>query len=155
MDKTILETYTSAIARRKYLLKSIDRIERKMDWIKEEGYCVADSVTCGKKGKKPLETVVVRGFPRTDYERKSRLLRKRQEQLETDEEQLLELTTQVEEFISEIQDVEMRNILSLYYIDDLNWVQVAHRMNKLYGSSRKRYTDGGCRMKHERFLKKF
>ena len=154
MDKSILEKYTSAIARVKYLQKSIDQIETDINRMNKQGYYVADSVTCGRKGKKPLGTATVRGFPYMDYEKKKRILARRRERLRKEEQQLLELTTQVEEFISGVQDVEMRNILSLYYIDDLNWVQVACRMNDMYGRKKRKYTDSSCRMKHERFLEK-
>lgn len=37
-----------------------------------------------------------------------------------------------QEYIAGINKVEIRNIMDLDYVDNLNWVQVAHRMNDLY-----------------------
>lgn len=140
----------------KYMRESIERIEAKIQKLNENGgICVADSVTCGKKGKKSLGTKIVRGFPYPEEQKLRNALKQRRAQLKREEQQLLELITEAEEYISGIEGIEMRNIFSLYYIEDLNWVQVAHRMNGLYSSSKRKYTEGSCRRKHERFLEKF
>ena len=68
--------------------------------------------------------------------------------------ELLELQTQVEEYISGLEDIEMRNILTLYYVEDRTWVQVAHGMNRIYQSKGRCYTADSCRCKHDRFLDK-
>lgn len=155
MNKSILEQLCDSKARTKYLRQSIDNIEIKIQKLNENGgICVADSVTCGKKGKKSLGTIIVRGFPYPESQKLHNSLLRRKKQLEQEEQQLLEMITEAEEYISGIENVEMRNIFSMYYIDDLNWVQVAHRMNGLYSSSKRKYTEGSCRRKHERFLEK-
>ncbi|EGN48502.1 hypothetical protein HMPREF0991_01382 [Lachnospiraceae bacterium 2_1_58FAA] len=46
-------------------------------------------------------------------------------------------------------------ILRFYYIDDLSWVQVSHRMNEVFPKKRKAYTEDSCRCKHNRYLEKF
>lgn len=153
MKKHILQQYSDLLARVKFVRKSIDDLNRKISQISTGEYCVTDSVTKGKRGKKPLGTVVITGVPYPEYNRKKNLLKKRERRLKIEEQELLELTSQVEEYIAGIEDVEIRNILSLYYIDDLNWVQVAHRMNGIYEGKRK-YTDSSCRRKHDRFLDK-
>lgn len=133
--------------------ESIDKIEKKREKILKEGNIAADVVACGKRGKKPLGTIMVRGTSYAEEDRLRTLLAKRKKLLEKERATLLERVTEAEEYISKIDDVEIRNILSLYYIEDLNWVQTAHRMNGLYGSSRK-YTESSCRQKHDRFLEK-
>ena len=65
-------------------------------------------------------------------------------------EKLLELINRAEEFIEGIEDIELRNIFTLYYIEDMTWVQVAHRMNELY--QMETYTESGCRQKHSRYM---
>ena len=76
-------------------------------------------------------------------------------QLELLEADLLEKQTQVEEYIQQIEKSEIRMILRFYYIDDLNWVQVAYRMNAAFPRKKKSYTDDSCRCKHNRYLEKF
>ncbi len=154
MEKHILQKYSDALARVKLIRKSIEDLNNKIIRMNTEECCVSDSVTKGRKGKKSLGTIVIRGVPYMEYYRMTDTLKKRKIRLQKEELELLELTSMVEEYIAGIQDVEIRNILSLYYIDDLNWVQVAHRMNCVYEKKRI-YTDGGCRRKHDRFLEKF
>ena len=152
MEKHILASYSDALARVKYIRKSIQNLEAKLGRMEEPGYLVADTVTKGRKGKKPLGSVTVSGFPVNNYRHVRHTLALRKKQLEEEEQKLLELAGEAEGYISGIENIEIRNILSLYYIEDLNWVQVAHRMNGMYG--RKGYTEESCRKKHERFIRK-
>ena len=146
MEKEILEQICNSRARIKYLQEYIDRIDKRRDKLIREGNIAADVVACGKRGKKSLGTVLVRGTSYAEEDRLRRLLNKREQTLKKEYDRLLEQTTEAEEYIAGIDDIEIRNILSLYYIDNLNWIQVAHRMNELYsGSSRKKYTDSSCR----------
>ncbi len=115
---------------------------------------MTDSVTCGRKGRKPLQTVKISGTPYPEINRVVEELRKQDFILAREEQGLLEDTTRVEEYISGIADAEIRNLLTLYYVEDLNWVQVAHRMNYLYPKRKGSYTESSCRQKHDRFLEK-
>ncbi len=153
MKKHILQQYSDSLARVKLVRKSIDDLNRKIKKISTGEHYVTDSVTRGKKGKKSLGTVVITGIPYPEYNKKKNLLKRRENRLKIEEQELLELTSQVEEYIAGIEDIEVRNILSLYYIDDLNWIQVSHRMNGIY-EGRRKYTDSSCRRKHDRFLEK-
>lgn len=145
--------YADEVARVKYLRQEIDKLEKKLSKMKNTDYgIVSDTVTKGKRGKKPLGTVKVTGFRCKEYvSTENRLLHKKL-LLKQREEELLELQSQAEEFIENIDSIEMRNILSLYYIEGLTWQQVAAQMNDLYKN--KYYTSDGCRKKHERFFKK-
>lgn len=67
---------------------------------------------------------------------------------------LSELIAQEEEYTAGIEDVKMRNIMTLYYVKGLTWVQVAHKMNEIYPNSLRDCTESGCRQKHDRFLEK-
>ncbi len=153
MKKSILEQYSDSKARVKYLTQSVDKLEQRIELMKKEGQEVTDVVTCGKKGKRTLGIVKITGVPLPEYERLFRILESRKACLQKEEQDLLELTGRVEEYIAGIENVEIRNILSLYYVDDLNWIQVSHRMNGLY-QKRKAYTDSSCRCKHDRFIEK-
>ena len=149
----ILTQYADAVARVKYLRKEISKLEDKIYKLETTDYgLVSDVVTKGKKGGKPLGTVKITGFRVEEYRRTAENLEERKLLLKHREEGLLWLMNQAEEFIEGIGDIELRNICSLYYIEDMTWVQVAHRMNELYG--KENYTDNSCRCKHERFLEK-
>lgn len=154
MKKEILEQICSSRARIKYLQESIERIDKRCNRLIREGNIAADVVACGKRGKKSLGTVLVRGTSYAEEDRLRRLLNKREQTLTKEYDRLLEQTTEAEEYIAEIEDIEIRNILSLYYIDNLSWVQTAHRMNELYCGCKRKYTDSSCRQKHDRFLEK-
>lgn len=149
----IFTQYADAKARVKYLKKAISKAEDKLQKFSETDYgIVSDTVTCGKKRRKPLGTVKITGF-RFEEEKKLRdNLRARKILLKQREQELLELLNKSEEYIESIKDIEIRNIFSLYYIEDMTWVQVAHQMNDLY--KKNSYTENGCRMKHDRFLEK-
>lgn len=106
---------------------------------------VADSVTCGKRGKKSLGSRRIQGFPLPEYDRKKETLRTYKLQLELADMKLLKLLNEVEDYIETIEDSRIRRIMRYRYIDDLNWVQVAHRMGK-------NHTAESCRKAHDRFL---
>lgn len=145
IEKHILEQYTDMQEEHKDILRRIRRIEDQIAKMEESGYTVADSVACGKKGKKAIKTVKVEGFPHPDYERKRALLRRYEAKLKLFEEDLLEKQIEVEEYIQSIEDSRIRRIMRYRYLDNLTWQQVAHRMGK-------HHTAEGCRSAHDRFL---
>ena len=152
MDKNILIEYADMKEEIKDLRRRIEQNKKELS--KLNGQVVMDSVSCGKKGKKPLGTVKITGRPVTAISRKESLLNKRIRRLEELEEELLELTIQVDEYIETIEKSELRMIFRLYYIDDLTWYQVALRMNQNFPKRKVKYTEDNCRMRHNRFLEK-
>lgn len=150
----ILTQYADAVARVKYLRKEISKLEDKIYKLETTDYgLVSDVVTKGKKGGKPLGTVKITGFRVEEYRRTAENLEERKLLLKHREEELLELMNRAEEFIEGIEDIELRNIFSFYYMEDMTWMQVANAMDRLY--NKREYTSESCRKKHERFLKKF
>lgn len=152
MDKNILIEYADMKEEIKDLRRRIEQNKKELSGL--NGQVVMDSVSCGKKGKKPLGTVKITGRPVTAISRKESLLNKRICRLEELEEELLELTIQVDEYIETIEKSELRIIFRLYYIDDLTWYQVALRMNQNFPKRKVKYTEDNCRMRHNRFLEK-
>lgn len=152
MDKNILIEYADMKEEIKDLRRRIEQNKKELSRL--NGQIVMDSVSCGKKGKKPLGTVKITGRPVTAISRKESLLNKRIRRLEELEEELLELTIQVDEYIETIEKSELRMIFRLYYIDDLTWYQVALRMNRNFPKRKVKYTEDNCRMRHNRFLEK-
>ena len=67
------------------------------------------------------------------------------------EEELLEMTIQVEEYIESIEKSELRIIFRLYFLDDLSYPKVADQMNKMFPKRRIRYTDENIKKKIQRY----
>lgn len=152
MDKNVLIQYVEMKEEIKDLRRRIHENEREL--AKMENMIVTDSVTRGKRGKKPLGTVKITGRPTAAITLKQKLLKKRNDRLTALEAELLELTNQAEEYIETIPKSELRIIFRLYYIDDLTWYQVALKMNQKFPKRRIKYTEDNCRMRHNRFLEK-
>lgn len=152
MDKNVLIQYVEMKEEIKDLRRRIHENEREL--AKLENMIVTDSVTRGKRGKKPLGTVKITGRPTAAIALKQKLLKKRNDRLTALEAELLELTNQAEEYIETIPKSELRIIFRLYYIDDLTWYQVALQMNQKFPKRRIKYTEDNCRMRHNRFLVK-
>lgn len=152
MNKNVLIQYVEMKEEIKDLRRRIHENEREL--AKLENMIVTDSVTRGKRGKKPLGTVKITGRPTAAINMKQRLLKKRNDRLTALEAELLELTNQAEEYIETIPKSELRIMFRLYYIDDLTWYQVALQMNQKFPKRRIKYTEDNCRMRHNRFLEK-
>lgn len=152
MDKNVLIQYVEMKEEIKDLRRRIHENEREL--AKLENMIVTDSVTRGKRGKKPLGTVKITGRPTVAIALKRKLLKKRNDRLMALEAELMELTNQAEEYIETIPKSELRIIFRLYYIDDLTWYQVALKMNQKFPKRRIKYTEDNCRMRHNRFLEK-
>ena len=150
MDKTILSEYADMKEEIKDLRRRIAEDQKKIDQLKQT--VVSDSVSCGKKGKKPIRTVKIKGFPQMEINRRISLLKRRQAKLQMLETDLIEKQLQVEEYIQMIQKSELRTMFRLYYIDNLTWYQVALRMNQIFPKRRIKYTEDNCRIRHNRFL---
>ena len=152
MDKSILSEYEAMRAEIKDLRRRIAEDQKKIDQLRRT--IVTDSVSCGKKGKKPIRTVKIKGFPQAEIERRVAIMKNRQAKLDMLETDLIEKQLQVEEYIQTIQKSELRIMFRLYYIDSLTWYQVALRMNQMFPKRRIKYTDDNCRKRHDRFLEK-
>ncbi len=119
--------------------------------MEEKGYKVSDTVK-GTRKDGIYGPIKVDGFPLPEYSRKKTLLQRRQLILQEKEEELLELLNQAEEFIEAIPYSKTRMLFRFYYIDDLNWIQVAHRMHNMF--PKKKFTADSCRKRHDRYLEK-
>lgn len=150
VDKGILIEYADMKEEIKDLHWRIEKTQKELD--KLHGQIVVDSVSCGKKGKKPLGTVKITGRPVGVISRKEQLLKKRNRRLEELEEELLEMTIQVEEYIESIEKSELRIIFRLYFLDDLSYPKVADQMNKMFPKRRIRYTDENIKKKIQRYF---
>ena len=139
--------------------KALNKLGKTIDSLNET--VVTDSVTCGKKGRKPLKVVKIQDRPMISithkwevYERKRKALEHKLELLEELETDLLEKQNQVEEYILQIEKSRIRTMFRFYYIDGLTWEMTATKMNYLFPKKRIPFTKDSCRKLHDRFLEK-
>ena len=152
MERNILVEYVDMLEEIKDLRRRIQDDQKKINQLSQT--IVSDSVTCGKKGKKPLRTVKIKGFPNMEINRRIGLLKKRKAKMMLLESDLLEKQVQVEEYIDGIDKSELRMMFRLYYLDNLTWYQVALRMNQVFPKRRIKYTEDSCRMRNKRYFEK-
>lgn len=152
LDKKILIEYADMKEEIKDLRRRIEEDKRAMERLNKT--VVSDSVTCGKKGKKPLRTVKIQGRPTAVIQRKELAYEHKIAQLEELEVDLLEKQTQVEEYIQQIEKSRLRTMFRLYYVDDLTWEMVAMRMNYMFPKKKIPFTKESCRKAHDRFFEK-
>lgn len=152
MDKTILEEYADMKEEIKDLRRRIDKNQKELEKLNKQ--IVTDSVTCGKKGKKPIRTVKIQGRPSLYITNKKKILEKSNAKLERMEAKLLDLQTQAEEYIEQIEKSELRIMFRLYFIDDLSYPKVAMEMNKIFPERNKKYTDESVKKRIQRFFEK-
>lgn len=152
MERNILVEYVDMLEEIKDLRRRIQDDQKKINQLSQT--IVSDSVTCGKKGKKPLRTVKIKGFPNMEINRRIGLLKKRKAKLMLLESDLLEKQIQVEEYIDGIDKSELRMMFRLYYLDNLTWYQVALQMNQIFPKRRIKYTEDSCRMRNKRYFEK-
>ena len=150
MDKSILSEYADMKEEIKDLRRRISEDQKRINQLKRT--IVSDSVTCGKKGKKPIRTVKIKGFPQVEINRRVALMERRQAKLQMLETDLIEKQLQVEEYIQTIQKSELRIMFRLYFIDDLSYPKVAMRMNQIYPKRKVKYTDENVKKRIQRYF---
>ena len=151
-DRNILEEYADMKEEIKDLRRRIDAGRRELDKLNKQ--VVTDSVTCGKKGKKPLRTVKIQGKPTLFIIRKQNALERSISKLERLELELLELQNHAEEYIEQIEKSELRIMFRLCFIDDLSYPKVAMQMNQIFPKRKVKYTEDNVRKRIQRFFEK-
>lgn len=153
MTKEILIEYCKLRQEAADLRLRIERDQRRLSEMQEKGYVVSDTVK-GTRKDGTIGPIKITGFPEPAYEDTKAMLKKRIAKLEIVESDLLAAVNKVDDYIETIPKSELRQIFRLYYLDDLTWAQVALQMNVRYPKKRMKYTEDGCRMKHNRYLEK-
>lgn len=150
MDKDTLVEYAEMKEEIKDLRRRINQDKRELERLSKE--IVSDSVTCGKKGKKPIRTVKIQGFSSAAVTKKRNALKRKITLLELLEADLLEKQSEVEEYIQKIEKSELRIMFRLYFIDDLSYPKVALKMNDIFPKRTIKYTDENVKKRINRFL---
>ena len=147
MDKHILVQYLEMKEEIKDIRSRIKKVEKEIENLET----VSDTVR-GTRKDGTIGPIKVTGYPTPTYDKKKKLLIRYKEKLEEKEEELLQFTIKAEEYISRIEKSELRIMARLYFVDGFTWVQVAHKMNRMFPNKKISYTDDSCRMKMNRFL---
>ena len=143
VSKEILIQYSDLQEEVKEVRERIDKTEKQSAKIEDEGN-VIDSV-CGGNGG--IQHFKIEGFPYPEYSRKKTLLYARKATLQLLEDDLLEKTNEVEEFIASVDDSRMRRIINLRFIENMTWNEVADCIG---GGN----TEGSIKMAFQRFMEK-
>lgn len=121
VTKEVLSQYVDLREEVKEVRLKIERLEKDIQKIEKEGN-VIDSVSGGEGGNQHFK---IEGFPYPEYSRKKTLLYARKATLQLLEDDLLQKTNEVEEFISSIDDSRMRRIINLRFLENFSWNRVA------------------------------
>lgn len=128
----------------------IANIEKQLVAINEGGH-VKDKVKGGLGG---IQNFNIEGFPEREYQQKRKqlqdkknMLNIRKRTLDKQETKLLQMVSDIEEFLNGIEDSFIRRIINLRVIEQLSWNKVADKMGGYN-------TEDSVRMTFERFLKK-
>lgn len=128
----------------------IANIEKQLVAINEGGH-VKDKVKGGLGG---IQNFNIEGFPEREYQQKRKqlqdkknMLNVRKRTLDKQETKLLQMVSNIEEFLNGIEDSFIRRIINLRVIEQLSWNKVADKMGGYN-------TEDSVRMTFERFLKK-
>ena len=140
MDKSVLVQYCDLQEEVKDLRRRIWKLEEEISHLT----VVSDSVT-GTREDGTIGNIKITGYPFPEESRKQVLLRRRKAALEEKEDELLELLSDVEEYINSIDDSRIRRIFRYRYVDNMSWVQVAIQMGG-------KHTADSCRMAHDRYV---
>ena len=134
MNKNDLEQYVN-------LKREITYLEKKIDKLEQKSTITSDYVQTGFIGKRKKVSTIV-GID----EKQQKRLSKYKTQLQSFKLQLDQKRVELEEFIEQIEDTDLRLIIRYRYEDDFSWIKIMHLMNYEAEST--------ARMKVDRFLEK-
>jgi hypothetical protein len=140
--KEVLSQYSDLQEEVKEVRLKIERLEKDISKI-EAGEMVIDSVSGGDGGKQHFK---IEGIPFPEYSRKKTLLYARKATLQLLEDDLLEKTNEVEEFIASVDDSRIRRIINLRFLENQSWNKVADQIG---GNN----TEDSVRKAFDRFMK--
>lgn len=128
LDKSILIQYADLQEEIKDIRCRIIKTEEQIKKINSEG-TVIDSVK-GTRKDGTIGSIRIEGYPYQEHSNKLTKLYLYKAQLSNAEEELLELTNSVEEYINSIEDSYIRRIVRYRVIDGMTWQMVADCLGK-------------------------
>ena len=140
--KELLSQYCDIQQEIKEIMEEIDQLERQKT-------VVLQGVVKGSSPDFPYtpQTFRISGYDEYTRDYIVGEIRRQQTILNERNQRLLQIQTEVEEWIDSIEDSRIRRIFSMRYLEGMSWQQIA---NQIGGGN----TADTCRMAHNRFLKK-
>lgn len=136
---------SNILSRCEDIKREIKDLKHRIQEIEEAESCqvVRDSVR-GSSSVFPYisRSIVIEGI---DEKKESKKLKKYKRLLEEKKDELLDITIDIEEYLKEIDNSRIRQIIRHKYIDGKNWVQIGHLMET---------SADAARMELKRFFKK-
>lgn len=126
-----------------HIEKEIQNLEKRIAAAEKQSEMASDVVQNGYKGHAVIYGVDVK---------RAYKLQCAYEKLKKFKIMLTDKKQEIENYIETIPFSEIRQIFRYRYIDNKNWVQIAHEMNRLYRN--REYTEDSVRHKHDRYLEK-
>lgn len=126
-----------------HINKEIQNLEQRIMVAEKQSNIVSDVVQNGYKKHAIIHGIDIKSAYKLQYI---------YEKLKKFKTMLLDKKEEIEEYIETIPFSEIRQIFRYRYIDNKNWIQIAHEMNRLYKN--REYNEDSVRMKHDRYLKK-
>ena len=127
-----LKAYINARMKIGQLERSIRKLTTEIEEMEEKMPLVSDVVAHGRRGKKPIKTTVITGFPDADYQRRTTRLLSLRLELETMLGAVSGQKAEVETFVASIPSAEVTEIIELKYMGEreLTWQEVADEMTR-------------------------
>lgn len=129
MDKTVLGEYMSMRVERDDLEKSIARLRRKAERLRDAQ--VADTVT-GSREDLTIGPIKIVGRPTREYHDTIRRIQNAERRYRQLENELLDKLQEVEDFLQTVKSSKVRTILRRRYIEGMPW----ERISRSFGKSR-------------------
>ena len=126
-----------------HIEKEIVDLEKRISTSEKQSEMASDVVQNGFKGHAVIYGVDVKRAYKLQY---------MYEKLKKFKIMLVDKKQEIEDYIETIPFSEIRQIFRYRYIDNKNWIQIAHEMNRLYRKDK--YTEDSVRCKHDRYLEK-
>lgn len=124
------------------LRKEIKDLKARIAKVEKRNDIVSDTVQSSSGFPYTQHSVGITGASARKYE----LLKKYNKKLDRFMIKLLQMQNEIEDFIEDLEDADLRRIMRYRYIDGFGWIKIMHLME--YESESK------ARMKHDRFLEK-
>lgn len=125
ISKEVMVQYSDMQEEIKQMRMDIQKTEDSIAKLIEDG-TVCDKVTGGMGG---IQGFKIEGFPVAEFEKRKRLLRKKVDRLTERENELLEMTENIEMFIDNIPVSRDRRIFRSIYFDGKTQQQVANELH--------------------------
>ena len=134
--KHILEQYTDIRREEQDLIRRIQSLDAQILNI-EMSALVVDTVSLGKRGKHVIGKARIEGIPVAKYNQRKSELRCLKKKLANKDAELLAKLNEVEDYIDQIDDSRIRQLIRYRFIDNMTFKEISKVMYESEESARK------------------